>query len=228
MLLALLAAVQLRSPAATAASYSAPRVVVAQNQSQPVTAPPILTERQVAPAWPKTYKIRPGDSLSSIAGREYGSTKKWPSIFWQNRTIIKWANIIMAGHTLVIPDPSAASRPAPAQLGPPVPVVRASVRGGDGTSASSVHLVSSSSSSGTYHGSYSHQQCIISRESGGNSQVTNSSGHYGLYQFSESTWVGSGGSAAEFGHASVAEQNQVFANAVAARGYSDWDPYDGC
>lgn len=72
------------------------------------------------------------------------------------------------------------------------------------------------------------QACIISRESGGNPNIFNASGHYGLYQFSYSTWVGSGGAAADFGHASVAEQNQVFANAVAARGYSDWAPYDGC
>lgn len=79
-----------------------------------------------------------------------------------------------------------------------------------------------------YSGSSSVQQCIISRESGGNPDVFNASGHYGLYQFSESTWVGSGGSAADFGHASVAEQNVVFARAVAARGYSDWAPYDGC
>ena len=81
--------------------------------------------------------------------------------------------------------------------------------------------------SGTFSGS-GVQACIIARESGGNSQVVNASGHYGLYQFSYSTWVGSGGNGADFGHASVAEQNQVFANAVAARGYSDWTPYDGC
>lgn len=79
-----------------------------------------------------------------------------------------------------------------------------------------------------YSGSSSVQSCIISRESGGNPDVFNASGHYGLYQFSEQTWVGSGGSAADFGHASVAEQNAVFASAVAARGYSDWAPYDGC
>ena len=81
--------------------------------------------------------------------------------------------------------------------------------------------------SGSFSGS-GVQACIIARESGGDSQIMNASGHYGLYQFSYSTWVGSGGAAADFGHASVAEQNQVFANAVAARGYSDWTPYDGC
>jgi hypothetical protein len=81
---------------------------------------------------------------------------------------------------------------------------------------------------GTYHGSGSMQQCIIAAESGGSSQIMNSTGHYGLYQFSASTWAGSGGNPADFGHASVAEQNQVYYNAVAARGYRDWVPYDHC
>jgi Transglycosylase-like domain len=82
--------------------------------------------------------------------------------------------------------------------------------------------------SGSYHGSGGMQECIISRESGGNSQVMNSTGHYGLYQFSEQTWVAHGGSPGSFGHASVAEQNQVYYSTVAQDGYSDWAPYDGC
>lgn len=74
----------------------------------------------------------------------------------------------------------------------------------------------------------SFQACVISRESGGNSQITNSTGHYGLYQFSYSTWVANGGNPSSFGRASVAEQNQVFANTYAASGTSAWSPYDGC
>ena len=69
---------------------------------------------------------------------------------------------------------------------------------------------------------------MVARESGGNSQVMNSSGHYGLYQFSASTWAEYGGNPASFGNASVAEQNQVFANALAAGGQSNWSAYDGC
>jgi hypothetical protein len=69
---------------------------------------------------------------------------------------------------------------------------------------------------------------VIARESGGNSQVMNSSGHYGLYQFSASTWSAYGGSSADFGHASVSEQNRVFNNAMAQGGQSNWSPYDGC
>jgi len=71
-------------------------------------------------------------------------------------------------------------------------------------------------------------QCVIARESGGQAQVMNATGHYGLYQFSASTWAAYGGSPADFGHASVAEQNQVFANAMAQGGQSNWSAYDGC
>ena len=69
---------------------------------------------------------------------------------------------------------------------------------------------------------------MVARESGGNPQVMNASGHYGLYQFSYSTWVAYGGNGADFGHASVAEQNQVFATALAQGGQGNWAPYDGC
>ena len=72
-------------------------------------------------------------------------------------------------------------------------------------------------------------QCVIRRESGGSSQVMNSTGHYGLYQFAYGTWVAYGGSPSAFGHASVAQQNQVFANAMATPGgANNWGPYDGC
>jgi len=85
---------------------------------------------------------------------------------------------------------------------------------------------SSTVSSGIPGGAFG--QCVVARESGGNPQVMNSSGHYGLYQFSASTWAEYGGNPADFGHASVAEQNQVFANALARGGEFNWSPYDGC
>ena len=92
----------------------------------------------------------------------------------------------------------------------------------------------SSGSPGGYSGnvsasSYSgYQACVIQRESGGSSQVMNSSGHYGLYQFDAGTWASGGGNPGDFGHASVAEQNRVFAAVYAARGTQPWSPSDGC
>jgi hypothetical protein len=70
--------------------------------------------------------------------------------------------------------------------------------------------------------------CVVERESGGNPNVWNASGHWGLYQFSASTWAKYGGNPADFGRAGVAEQEQVFMNALAQGGEFNWAPYDGC
>ncbi len=70
--------------------------------------------------------------------------------------------------------------------------------------------------------------CVRARESGGNYQATNAGGYYGAYQFSASTWAAYGGNPAAYGNASPAQQDQVFANAIAQGGQSNWAPYDGC
>ena len=91
------------------------------------------------------------------------------------------------------------------------------------------HAAPAAYQAAAYTGSSAFQQCVIARESGGNPDVMNATGHYGLYQFSYQTWVAYGGSPSAFGHATVAEQNQVFANAMATPGGAgNWAPYDGC
>ena len=176
-----------------------------------------------APARPASYTVRSGDSLSSIAGKVYHKQSAWPVLYWANRDKIRWANIIGEGQVLKVPAMPGTVPGAPSQLGPapaPAPVA----------ASAAAPTQATSSVSGSYSGgaSSSFEACVIARESGGNAQVMNSSGHYGLYQFSESTWVAYGGSAADFGHASAAEQHQVFSNAVAQGGQSNWSPYDGC
>jgi hypothetical protein len=74
----------------------------------------------------------------------------------------------------------------------------------------------------------SFEQCVIARESGGNADATNGGGYWGLFQFSPSTWAAYGGDPAAFGNASAGEQEQVFNNAMARGGESNWAPYDGC
>ena len=175
-------------------------------------------------AQPDSYTIRSGDSLSKIAGKVYHKQNAWPVLYWANRDKVHWANIISTGQVLKVPALPAKIPAAPGQLGPapapaPAPVAATSYAPAQATA---------SVSGGTYSGGGGFQSCVIARESGGNSQVMNSSGHYGLYQFSASTWAAYGGSAASFGHASVAEQNQVFNNAIAQGGQSNWAPYDGC
>jgi len=171
------------------------------------------------------YTVRSGDTLSAIAKKVYRDPSAWPVLYWANRDKIRWANSVEVGQVLTVPVKPARIPAAPSELGPtptPVPVAE------QASAQASTTVAEPEQAASTYTGSGSFQSCVIAAESGGNSQVTNSSGHYGLYQFSAGTWAAYGGNPAEFGDASVAEQNQVFDNAIAAGGQSNWSAYDGC
>jgi len=169
--------------------------------------------------------VKSGDTLASIAKRLYASADYWPVLYWANHAKIPYPSQIQVGLVLTVPNKPAKIPSAPKELAPAAPAATTASSGQGYSSASSATARTSSTYSGS---SGSYQACVISRESGGNPQVMNGSGHYGLYQFSASTWAAYGGNPADFGHASVAEQNQVFANAIAAGGQSNWSPYDGC
>jgi LysM repeat protein len=175
----------------------------------------------------RTYKVKAGDSLSKIAQHFYSESAAWPVLYYANRHSIKSVNEISVGQKLTIPAKPAKIPAAPAA---PVaaPVSQVSTSAAPAQVTSTAQPVSTSQPSSTYSGSGSFQSCVISRESGGNSQVMNGSGHYGLYQFSEGTWEAYGGSASSFGNASVAQQNAVFNNAISQGGESNWSAYDGC
>jgi hypothetical protein len=175
------------------------------------------------------YAVRPGDSLSAIAGHFYHKPDAWPVLYWANHGQIHWANIITAGQVLQIPAEPGKIPSAPALLGPPALAPAPAPAEAAPAAVSPAYAPAAPTASytgGVPGGSFG--QCVVARESGGNAQVMNSTGHYGLYQFSASTWAAYGGSPADFGHAGVAQQNQVFANALAAGGQSNWSPYDGC
>jgi len=177
---------------------------------------------------PQHYTVRRGDTLSSIAGHLYGNSKDWPWLWWENRHRDRNPNELGAGLVLRLPnryhpDPPAwlehrASNAIPA----PAPVAAAPAPASGPVSAPASYTASGPWPGGAFGA------CVVARESGGNPQIMNSTGHYGLYQFAESTWIKYGGAAADFGHASVAEQEQVFMNALAAGGQDNWAPYDGC
>jgi LysM repeat protein len=180
------------------------------------------------------YVVKSGDTLASIAQHLYASPDYWTVLYWANHGEIKYANEITAGQVLTVPAKPAKIPGAPKALSPaPAPVTSTASTASDGGSYSSASTATAApapaQSATSYSGSSgSFQACVIAAESGGNSQVMNASGHYGLYQFSASTWAAYGGNPADFGNASVAEQNQVFDNAIAAGGESNWAPYDGC
>jgi hypothetical protein len=164
--------------------------------------------------------------LSSIAGHLYHDRAAWPVLYWQNRKRIQWADEIYAGQVLQVPPKPAQIPQPPNALGPIPPTASAA-----SPTAMRVGAASAGTAGGAYRGGApggAFGACVVARESGGNAQVMNATGHYGLYQFSAATWAAYGGNPADFGHASVAEQNQVFARALAAGGQSNWAPYDGC
>jgi nucleoid-associated protein YgaU len=206
-----------------------------QAGSGPVAQQPAATAS--AKTSPQDYVIQPGDTLSGIAQKLCGAADDWAAV-WHANPYITDPDLIYAGYQLTVAC-SGQGGVVTAAAAPSSPS-GASDSDGDGVStpasASSGPSTSAGSSAswsggGSYvnPGSYSgFQACVISRESGGNSQVMNSSGHYGLYQFSASTWAAAGGNPNDFGHASVAEQNQVFAQAYAQFGTNPWAPYDGC
>jgi LysM repeat protein len=185
-----------------------------------------VAAKRAASALPTAYKVRAGDSLSSIAARVYHNRAAWTVLYWRNRQHIHWADQIYVGQVLQVPPKPARLPAAPTALGPaPAP---AAPSGGTAPAQATpaVGGAASAYAGGVPGGAFG--ACVVARESGGNAQIMNASGHYGLYQFSAATWAAYGGNPADFGHASVAEQNQVFANALAAGGQSNWAPYDGC
>jgi LysM repeat protein len=178
------------------------------------------------------YVVKSGDTLASIAQHLYHSSDYWTVLYWANHGEIKYANEIEAGQVLTVPAKPAKIPGAPTALAPaPAPATSTASTASSAASDSSASTPTAApapTQSADTGSTSSFQACVIAAESGGNPQVMNSSGHYGLYQFSASTWAEYGGNPADFGDASVAEQNQVFDNAIAAGGASNWSLYDGC
>ena len=52
-----------------------------------------------APA-PAHYTVRPGDTLTGIARREYGSAADWPALWWINRHAVPDPDVLAAGQRL--------------------------------------------------------------------------------------------------------------------------------
>jgi hypothetical protein len=161
------------------------------------------------------YLVRSGDTLAGIAGRKYGKDGCWPGIWAANSGKISNPDLIYVGQELTIPPACSTRGPAEVTAAVSHPAPAAAPRAATEDAGYSVNS--------------SFQSCVIERESGGNPDIWNASGHWGLYQFSYSTWVAYGGAPAEFGYASAAEQTEVFDNAMATPGGADnWSPYDHC
>jgi LysM repeat protein len=160
--------------------------------------------------------VEPGNTLSGIAAAHGFALAAIESA----NPAITNPNYIYPGERVSLPAGAAAPSVADTRTGTGQGTAPSEVT----TAAAPLHDTADVSTAGD--GAF--QACVISRESGGNPQVMNSTGHYGLYQFSASTWAAYGGNPADFGNATVAQQNAVFDAAMAAGGQFNWSPYDGC
>ena len=197
----------------------------------------------VAPPAPAHYTVRPGDTLSGIARREYGSAADWPALWWINRHAVPDPDVLAAGQWLRLSawhprqawlDQAArAAVPAPARpASAPTAAVAASAGPAPappvGTSPAETSPAETSPAGTSRAAPGSFQACVIARESGGNAQAVNpASGAGGLYGFLPGTWQSLGYSGLPQ-DAPVSVQNAAFQQAYAQSGTSPWAPSDGC
>jgi hypothetical protein len=163
----------------------------------------------VASAVQESVTVRPGDTLSVLAARHCGTPADWPGLYDANRGVIgNNDNIIIPGEVLVI---RCARGPLPQER----------QHRPAATLASTAAIPT--------EGMSSFQQCVISRESGGNPDAQNPySTASGLYGFLDTTWTAITGLPGPARDYSPAEQDAAFEKAYALDGTSPWRPYDGC
>jgi LysM repeat protein len=115
------AAVAGQAYAASAEATPAQAPARATAPAQAAAAAPVHTDALVVHHEPaRRYTVRPGDTLSSIALRFYGSRARWTLIYQANRSVIKNPDAIFPGEVLTIPDRAArqAAAPPPASAAP--------------------------------------------------------------------------------------------------------------
>ena len=141
------------------------------------------------------YTVQPGDTLSAIAARAYGSEADWPAVWWANRRQVPDPDLIIAGQRLALPDrtqvpawlarAALAATAAPATPAPTTPTVPA-----DPANAPAVPSAQAASPGPAGGVNWS---AIAACESDGNWSIDTGNGFYGGLQFTEQTWLANGG-----------------------------------
>jgi hypothetical protein len=174
---------------------------------------------------PLTVVVAPGDTLSSLAARYYGSAATWPALWWTNRGEVHNPNSVRTGQVLTLSPwhPKAEwLLHAAQQAAAPPPQEATLISSAQPIVSAGVTRVNASDYSGF-------QGCVISRESGGDPYAQNPvSTASGLYGFLDSTWTAITGLPGPARDYSVAEQNAAFEKEYQEDGTSPWAPYDGC
>ncbi len=171
---------------------------------------------------PGYYTVKPGDTLSSIAHKAYGSRSDWPALWWTNRHQIANPDAIVAGQRLRLstwhPRKAWIVRAAMAASTPPAPAA----------SAQSPSSLPATSSAPSYSGGSSsggvNWDAIAACESGGNWSTSTGNGFSGGLQFSQGTWDAYGGAqySSTAAGASRSQQIAVAQRVLAGQGIGAW------
>jgi Lysozyme like domain/LysM domain len=135
------------------------------------------------------YVVKPGDTLSSIAARVYGSAAAWPALWWINRAHIHDPNLIYSGQRLSLstwhPERAWLERAAWRAMSEQ-PRQRAAATGDPGASAAGTLSCTGleqlwESASGAPEEAFTAAE-IAMAESGGRQYATGSYGERGYWQ----------------------------------------------
>jgi hypothetical protein len=212
---------------AAPAPYTAPAAGNAGPQSPAVQAAPAQAAPQTT--GPAFYRIREGDTLSSIAA-DHGFGSNWEGLWAANVPGIANPNLIQPGWVIkleVAPVTPAMQLVIDRILNPPAPAPQPAAAVSAGSSPSPGVQFSGTLTVAGVGGSF--EQCVISHESSGNPDAQNpDSTASGLFGFLTSTWTAVTGLPGPARDYSVAAQEAAFNKLYAEDGTAPWAPYDGC
>jgi hypothetical protein len=171
------------------------------------------------------YRVKPGDSLSTIARDRYGRSADWPILWWANRHRVPDPAVITTGQRLRVPDAHRVRpwlvRAAMAAIPAPPPAPAGPAAGG---SAPAAPVVSSAPAPAAASSGGVNWSAIAACESGGNWSINTGNGFYGGLQFTQQTWLGYGGGqyAQSANQATPAQQIAVAQRVAAGQGMGAW------
>ena len=166
-------------PAAANASVKTPAKATAVTEQARTDA---LVRRAAQPIT-RTYTVRSGDTLSSIAGRFYNNPGRWQWIYAANRSKIRNPNSIYVGEKLTIPyhAPSGTVSYSPRHAKAPAAVLTSSARKLSGTLGCS-GLEALWETAGGSRGEAFMAAEIAMAESGGRQYAHSPTNDYGYWQ----------------------------------------------
>jgi len=174
---------------------------------------------------PAQYTVKPGDTLSAIAHKAYGSRADWPALWWTNRHKVGNPDAIVVGQRLRLstwhPRKAWIVRAAMAASTPPAAAQSPSSLP---ATSSAPSYSGSSSAGGSYSGSGVNWDAIAACESGGNWSTNTGNGFSGGLQFSQGTWDAYGGGqySSTAAGASRSQQIAVAQKVLAGQGIGAW------